>query len=807
MAILITAIMITSVLLVSAFALVMPVNAADKYLWEQVSEEGFSDLTNDYAWSMASYTVNVSGNETEYLYVGTFNTNFSSNLIDPANWSNVTDGCEIWRTNGTEGLDGKYVWEQVVGPNGTQDIILLSISVPPPTITVNATAGFGGFNFGARKMLVYKDLLWVGTMRPACEVWVTNGTHWKRANIPGFSNVLGPVIGNNSTSVRSMAIFNDSLYVGVDNAQTGAMVMKYTGSTNFDDIGNIFNINKWDRVNVPGFGEPETNLGVGELVTFSASEEYLYAGTWNGTGPQLIGAILNDWNFSSLVGCQVWRTNGTVNASDPPRLIWEQVDDNGFGDPLNGAVMSSAVFNGSLYMGTMNFGTGAEIWRTANGTDWEYVADLGFFNFTLMPPPPTVDFRGFGNGYMWCMINFSDALFVGTLNPILGCQVWMSTTGDPGSFEQVNINGMNNDRKIPIGDLDGFPIMGIDQYGVRTFAAFNGNLHLGTASFGDWIDKIIGTNYSENVGCEIWRTNGTYTEPTLVVTKTVWNGTVWVDELDTYINETVRFKWVLNNTGVHNMTNIAVIDFLSYSLEYADEATEAPNETFVYNLSGPFNEQLFTLLIWDFTSEPLEHGENITVEYNATVIKCGADINFLAVMGQFEGIPEEEWGYGYDYALIYVPCSSGDATDSVGGVQEVYNTGEPVYATGSGFAPNGSVDIYIVDDYAWVGGENITDYYVYASLKDVPTDAAGNIASTEIWPNPIPGEYDMVFDANQNEIYDVGVDVVDHPAHPGFTVEGQVQVPALTPIGIIALVGLLTIIATSTILRSTRKKR
>jgi hypothetical protein len=64
----------------------------------------------------------------------------------------------------------------------------------------------------------------------------------------------------------------------------------------------------------------------------------------------------------------------------------------------------------------------------------------------------------------------------------------------------------------------------------------------------------------------------------------------------------------------------------------------------------------------------------------------------------------------------------------------------------------------------------------------------------------------MVFDANQNEYYDIGVDVVDHPAHPGFTVEGQVQVPALTPIGLAALVSLLTIIATSTILRKREKR-
>jgi len=714
-------------------------------------------------------------------------------MDDYLNWSNVTDGCEIWRTNGS--MNGsKYDWEQVVGPTGTQDII------PPIGIISPATAGFGTYCIGTRGMIVYKELLWVGTNNPAAgaQVWVTNGTHWKLANVPGFGN-------RTNMSTRGMAVFNDELYVGADNAQNGARVMKYNGSTNFNDIGNVLNINKWDVVSTPGFGEPETNTGIGELVTFKASEEYLYAGTWNGTGPQLVGAIFNNWSFSSLAGCQVWRTNGTVNASDPPRFIWEQVEDNGFGDPLNGGILSSAVFNGSLYMGTQNFVDQAEIWRTSDGLNWTPVTTTGFLDI------PSFDFRGFGNGYMWCMINFSNKLLVGTLNPILGGQVWMSTTGDPGSFEQVNVNGMNGERKIPIADLGGFPITGIDQYGVRSFAAFNGSLHLGTASFGDWIAKVVVQgggpylNYSEYVGCEVWRTNGTtYVAPAIEVTKTVWDPVdeKWVDELNANISDTMRFKYKLNNTGGNNLTNITVLDFLSCSLEYADNATQDPYSVINFTM---YNYTLGTLLMWNLT-DVLTPGENITIEYNASVVKCGVDVNFLFATGEFENIPEGECGYGWNYSIILVSCPSGDATDSAGGVQEVYNTGETVYAAGSGFAPNKTVDIYIVDDYAWTGGEKITGYHVYASLKNAPTNATGSIAPTEIWPNPIPGEYDMVFDANQNEIYDVGVDVVDHPAHPGFTVEGQVQVPALTPIGLIALVGLLAIIATSTILRK-RKKR
>jgi hypothetical protein len=62
----------------------------------------------------------------------------------------------------------------------------------------------------------------------------------------------------------------------------------------------------------------------------------------------------------------------------------------------------------------------------------------------------------------------------------------------------------------------------------------------------------------------------------------------------------------------------------------------------------------------------------------------------------------------------------------------------------------------------------------------------------------------MIFDANQNGIYEVGVDAVDHPNHPGFIVTGG-AVPALTPLGLLALMGLLSLIATCTMART--KKR
>jgi hypothetical protein len=57
-------------------------------------------------------------------------------------------------------------------------------------------------------------------------------------------------------------------------------------------------------------------------------------------------------------------------------------------------------------------------------------------------------------------------------------------------------------------------------------------------------------------------------------------------------------------------------------------------------------------------------------------------------------------------------------------------------------------------------------------------------------PPLTPGEYDIVFDTNQNGIYNAAIDVVDNPNHPGFVVEeplpiGGIVVP-VNKLGLVA---------------------
>ena len=91
-------------------------------------------------------------------------------------------------------------------------------------------------NQGPKSMAVYNNNLYVGTYNPitGTEVWRYDGTNWTKVNTNGFGNV------NNGMS-HSMAVYNNNLYVGTRNDVTGTEVWRYDG------------IN-WTQVNANGFG-------------------------------------------------------------------------------------------------------------------------------------------------------------------------------------------------------------------------------------------------------------------------------------------------------------------------------------------------------------------------------------------------------------------------------------------------------------------------------------------------------------------------------------------------------------------------
>ncbi len=112
----------------------------------------------------------------------------------------------------------------------------------------------------------------------------------------------------------------------------------------------------------------------------------------------------------------------------------------------------------------------------------------------------------------------------------------------------------------------------------------------------------------------------------IVVNKTVWNGTAWVDEIpDAQMNETYRFRCEVRSKCCE-LTNIAVVDTLSASLEYANNATvdgtpTTPDWTsgnqFGWNLPGPLSPG--NTKVFEFDARVIDYGYDCNIQ-NATAI-------------------------------------------------------------------------------------------------------------------------------------------------------------------------------------------
>lgn len=684
---LLTAIMVILVLVLILTA--TPVSAEEIYNWEQVSEEGFGDLTNDYAWSMATYTP--PGESTEYLYVGTLNFNYS----EPPNLTN--DGCEAYRTNGTI-VDGKYVWEQVVGPNGTQ------LMIHPITGRITpATAGFGWRIPGIHNMIVHDGLLWASCFSPLIPlmipeetatgfgtIWITNGTHWKRANIPGF--------GHRDATIRAIAVFNDELYAGTMKAGKdgdGANIYKYTGGPLEGNL-NLVHPAAWTRV---------FSVTADEAYAFADLKEfngYLYAFGMCTHGIEI---------YRSRDGTRWREVVGDAPGAGMPR---------GFGDDSN-IQPNAVVFQDELYVGTQNFEDHAEIWRTSDGLNWEPVELYGF---------------GRNNIHIYRVWVYDNKLIVGTKNFVSGCEVWMSETGDPGTFEQINIGGMDGSATLPPSHPNS-NLSGADQDGVRSFVAnYQGYLIAGTStSVG-----LFNETKSSYVGCEIWRINGTtYDLPKYVdVNKTVWDSEAqeWVHEMEAHVNDAVRFRCEIRNIGSCNLTDIIVWNSLSVNLEYADNATIDPARNYTSRGGS-------TSLEWDLPY--LSPGESVVIEYDADVVKCnGSDLNHLYARGYCEDNDrlDDDW----DMVIV------NPVTPSIALVVGIAD-----YPGEKNDLPNFTNEAIWVRDYLESLGYSVTMLTDAEATKENVTNALNTLVSESDGSTPVVFHYNGLGTRNLKNIESSGM--------------------------------------------------
>jgi hypothetical protein len=149
---------------------------------------------------------------------------------------------------------------------------------------------------------------------------------------------------------------------------------------------------------------------------------------------------------------------------------WQQVNSNGFGDPLAGEVSALEAFNGYIYAGTFNpinpapgqLYDGARIFRSSDGVNWNPVTDPGFGNTHDTAPPAILDFSIF-NGYLFASTGRGNA-----------AQIWRS------------MNGVNWARVVNAGFGDP------DIVDLTVLAEYGGGLYVGATK--------------QDSGAQIWRT-------------------------------------------------------------------------------------------------------------------------------------------------------------------------------------------------------------------------------------------------------------------------------------------------------------
>ncbi len=202
---------------------------------------------------------------------------------------------------------------------------------------------------------------------------------WHPERDDGFNNA-------DNVNILPTVEYEDELYIGVFNSQSGGEVWK-------TDDGK-----DWDCVMSGGFGN------AANIVPWSGAvyKDNIYFGTGN------------------LFGFEVYRSD---NGSD-----WEKVGEGGLGSASSTKAMTLTEFEGDLYLGTSNFETGAQLFRTSDGENWDLIFDDGFGD------PDNV--------IIYSLVEFNDYLYAGTRNDATGLEIWRTDDGE--DWERVVNQGLDD---------------------------------------------------------------------------------------------------------------------------------------------------------------------------------------------------------------------------------------------------------------------------------------------------------------------------------------------------------------------------
>jgi len=348
-----------------------------------------------------------------------------------------------------------------------------------------------------------------------CEIWKYNYSTDSLVKVIGKKSQSGIPAGFGShfnAAAAVMHVFKNQLYVGTWNTPLGTMKSLERKGCEIWRTSDGFD---WEQVvghNAPftpgGFGNPD-NTGAWSIETFN---DYLYVGTMN-------------WDFSETGGCEVWRSNDGIH--------WEQVVNQGFRPFMNISISDKEAINtyawnmeeyhGHLYMGTFNSrvwlrngrGTGCQLWRTANGIDWEKVLLPDGLNDGIYKD-------GFGeeeNYGIRRMVVYNDELYCGIASSFFhnhGCEIWKYDGTHWTPIISDELPGVTKHDKC----YDGFG-NNMNKYVWSMIVTNDNKLWVGTGNGQVYLPFIFKgeknrryfTTHTE--GCEIWCYDGIMWQPVI----------------------------------------------------------------------------------------------------------------------------------------------------------------------------------------------------------------------------------------------------------------------------------------------------
>lgn len=172
---------------------------------------------------------------------------------------------------------------------------------------------------------------------------------WTAVNVPGF--------GGSNAQIYELAVFNNNLYASTVNLQTGFEVWKTDGSSDPANPGKYL----WKQVIKNGFGDTWNQFGM----SMQVFGNYLYVGTAVGSGMvlknmQVVGSrpfelIRLDKNDNAELIVGATKAFDPIEGGPEPRIPRNGLSA-GFGNPFNVYAWHMGVFQGQLYLGTLDLG-------------------------------------------------------------------------------------------------------------------------------------------------------------------------------------------------------------------------------------------------------------------------------------------------------------------------------------------------------------------------------------------------------------------------------------------------------------------